>query len=136
MSEPSIEGGCQCRTVRYRLIGPPVMAAFCHCSLCRRAHAAPVVAWAMYNERPVEFLAGPPAVYESSPGCRRGFCSRCGTQLSFAAEYLPGLIDIAIVSLDEPHRVPPAFHYWESERCLRLRLGDRLPRHPEFPPMA
>jgi hypothetical protein len=132
--EPLLEGGCQCRAVRYRITGLPIIAALCHCSMCRRANAAPTVAWAMYNESKVQFGDTPPTVYESSPGCRRGFCPRCGTQISFTAEYIPGLIDITIGSLDEPSQVPPALHYWESKRLPWLHLGDRLPRYPEFPP--
>ena len=134
MPEPLLEGSCQCRAVRYRITGSPVMAALCHCSMCRRSNAAPAVAWAMYSEAQVEFLGCPPTRYESSPGCYRGFCSRCGTQISFTAAYIPGLIDITIGSLDEPGRVPPTFHYWESGRVPWLHLGDRLPRYQEFPP--
>ena len=134
MPEPLLEGGCQCRAVRYRITGLPIMAALCHCSMCRRANAAPTVAWAMYNESQVQFGDTPPTVYASSPGCRRGFCPRCGTQISFTAEYIPGLIDITIGSLDEPSQVPPALHYWESKRLPWLHLGDRLPRYPEFTP--
>lgn len=134
MSELSLEGGCQCGAIRYRVAGEPVMSALCHCSMCRRANSAPAVAWAMYAEDQVEFLKARPAVYESSPGCRRGFCARCGSQISFTAEYIPGLIDIAIGSLDEPERVPPAFHYWDSTRLSWLQVADELPRYPEFPP--
>ena len=76
----------------------------------------------------------PPSIYESSPGCTRGFCPRCGTQISFTAEYIPGLIDITIGSLDSPEEVPPTFHYWESKRLPWLLAGDALPRHAEFPP--
>jgi hypothetical protein len=102
--------------------------------MCRRANAAPVVAWAMYSEAQVEFLGAQPTIYESSPGCRRGFCPRCGTQISFSADYIPGLIDITIGSLDDPGKVAPAFHYWEAERLPWLHVADRLPRYPEFPP--
>lgn len=49
MSDPLLEGGCQCGAVRYRIAGRPVMAALCYCSMCRRANAAPAVAWAMYQ---------------------------------------------------------------------------------------
>ncbi len=100
MSEPSLEGGCQCRAVRYRITGLPIMAALCHCSMCRRANAAPTVAWAMYNESQVRFGDTPPTVYESSPGCRRGFCPRCGTQISFTAEYIPVTGSVMCDSLD------------------------------------
>ena len=134
MPESLLEGGCQCGAVRYRIAGAPVMAALCHCSMCRRANAAPAVAWAMYAESQVEFTRSPPTIYESSPGSRRGFCSRCGTQISFIAEYIPGLIDITIGSLDEPNQLPPMFHYWESRRLSWLHLSDQLPRYPEFPP--
>ncbi|UVE16639.1 GFA family protein [Pseudomonas sp. LS44] len=129
-----VEGGCQCGAVRYRIEGEPVMAALCHCSMCRRANAAPAVAWAMYERLKVSFLTGSPSIYESSPGAQRGFCSRCGTQICFTAEYIPGLIDITIGSLDDPTLVPPTFHYWESRRLPWLHVADQLPSYPEFPP--
>ncbi|RZL88659.1 MAG: GFA family protein [Variovorax sp.] len=110
------------------------MAALCHCSMCRRANAAPAVAWAMYQDSDVEFVAGTPTIYESSPGARRGFCPRCGTQISFGADYIPGLIDITIGSLDDPAKVAPTFHYWESRRLPWVHFADGLPRHAEFPP--
>lgn len=134
MSESALEGGCQCGCVRYRISGAPVMTAMCHCSTCRRANAAPAVAWAMYTEDQVDFVRDKRTQYESSPGCRRGFCTACGSQISFSAAYIPGLIDITIGSLDDPERVAPAFHYWDSRRLSWLHLGDELPRYPEFPP--
>lgn len=136
MSATTLEGGCQCGAVRYRIEGEPVMTALCHCSMCRRANAAPAVAWAMYAASQVTFPQSAPTVYESSPGARRGFCACCGTQISFTADFLPGLVDITIGSLDDPARVPPAFHYWESRRLPWLRIDDGLPRHAELPPMS
>ena len=67
----TLEGGCQCGAVRYRITGAPVMAALCHCTMCRRANAAPAVAWAMVEEDRIAFSHAP-SVYESSPGARRG----------------------------------------------------------------
>jgi len=134
VSDESLEGGCQCGSVRYRITGSPVMAALCHCSMCRRANAAPAVAWAMYEQSQVEFLADARTRYQSSPGAERGFCSRCGTQVSFTADYIPGLIDITIGSLDDPEQVAPDFHYWESRRLRWVQFAGALPRHAEFPP--
>lgn len=128
------EGGCQCGAVRYRVEGEPIMAAICHCSMCRRAHAAPAVAWAMYQQQHVKFLKEQPAEYASSADARRGFCARCGTQICFTATFIPGLIDITIGSLDAPEALPPTLHYWESKRLPWLHIADNLPRYPEFPP--
>jgi hypothetical protein len=134
MSNAKLQGGCQCGSVRYRITGEPIMAALCHCSMCRRANAAPAVAWAMYMESSVEFANGGLKTFESSPGCRRSFCPNCGSQISFTADYIPGLIDITIGSLDDPNLIAPSLHYWESRRLSWLHLRDELPRHPEFPP--
>ena len=134
MDELELDGGCQCRSVRYRINGSPILAALCHCTMCRRANAAPAVAWAMYEEGQVVFRKGAVTVYESSPGARRGFCSRCGTQISFSADYIPGLVDITIGSLDDPGRVPPTLHYWDSTRLPWVEFADHLPRYAEFPP--
>lgn len=133
MSTITIEGGCQCRAIRYRISGDPLITALCHCSMCRRASAAPVVAWAMFRESQVDFLQSAPTVYESSPGVRRGFCPRCGTQISFTADFIPGLIDMTIGSLDHPEEMPPTQHAWDSRRLPWMKFADGLPHHPEFP---
>ena len=135
MSENSLQGGCQCGAVRYEITGAPIVAALCHCSMCRRANAAPAVAWAMYQQAQVRFLANEPALYRSSPDATRGFCARCGTQISFVASYIPGLVDITIGSMDRPDDVPPAFQYWDSKRVSWLHLAGPPESYPELPPV-
>lgn len=134
MTVQNIEGGCQCGSIRYSITGEPVMAAICHCTMCRRAHAAPAVAWAMYQEGQVRFNKGEPTLYDSSAAGKRGFCATCGTQIYFTASFLPGLIDITIGSLDCPEMVKPTLHYWYSEHLTWAEFSDTLPRHPELPP--
>src|SRR5699024_2870686 len=136
MSQQTIEGGCQCGAVRYAISGAPALAAICHCTMCRRAHAAPAVAWALYQHDQVSFDTRKPKAYVSSPDARRGFCETCGTQISFTASFLPGLIDISIGSLDDPEAVQPALHYWHSRHLGWAEFADDLPRHPEFPPLS
>ena len=128
MNAPALTGGCQCGAVRYAIDGAPVFTALCHCTMCRRANAAPAVAWAMFQEKQVRFVTGAPSLYASSPEAKRGFCGKCGTQISFTASFIPGLIDITIGSLDKPEAVPPALHYWDSKRLPWLHVADGLPR--------
>jgi hypothetical protein len=134
MNNEKTEGGCQCGAIRYEISGAPVIVAICHCTMCRRANAAPAVAWAMFQEPQVSFTRLSPALYASSPEAKRGFCPTCGTQISFTASYIPGLIDITVGSLDQPDAVTPALHYWNSKRLPWMEFSDKLPRHAEFPP--
>jgi hypothetical protein len=129
----ALEGGCLCRAVRYRARGEPVTVVYCHCTSCRRASAAPVVAWATFPLDRFEITAGSPAVYASSPGVERAFCSGCGTPLTYRAEYLPGLVDVTVASFDDPAALPPQRHIWDGERVRWLELADALPRHPDAP---
>lgn len=132
---PVFEGGCQCGALRYQASGAPIMTAICHCTMCRRAHAAPAVAWAMFGEEQVR-IGGEAKVYPSSAEGRRGFCPHCGTQVFFRADYIPGLIDLTIGSMDQPERLPPQFHYWHVEHLAWVEFADGLPRHAEFPPQG
>ena len=124
--ERKLEGGCQCGAVRYEIVGEPVMAAICHCTMCRRANAAPAVAWAMFSDAQVTFGKARPKEYASSPEARRGFYAACG----------PGLIDITIGSLDDPEAIRPTLHYWHAEHLSWAEFADDLPRHKELPPFG
>ena len=73
-------------------------------------------------------------MYASSPEAKRGFCSICGTQICFTAGYIPGLIDVAIGSLDHPELGAP-MHYRDSQRLPWVHFTDDLPRFPELPPV-
>ena len=130
------EGGCQCGAVRYEIAGEPVMAAICHCTMCRRANAAPAVAWAMFSDAQVTFAKARPKEYASSPEARRGFCAACGTQISFTARFLPGLVDVTIGSLDDPEAIRPTLHYWHAKHLSWAEFADDLPRHQELPPFG
>jgi len=88
----------------------------------------------MFPEESFEVLSGEPAQYHSSTGASRYFCPTCGTQLAFRAEYIPGLVDITIGSLDEPDAIQPTLHYWYSKHLSWFGCEDGLPKYPEFPP--
>jgi hypothetical protein len=134
VAERNLEGGCLCGDVRYRITGNEVGTAYCHCSMCRRASSAAAVAWAVFHESQVAFTKQTPAVYESSPGCTRGFCARCGSPIYFRGGSMPGFMDVTICSLDDPASLPPAMHIWDSSRVAWVRFDDDLPRYPESLP--
>jgi hypothetical protein len=114
MSEPTFprEGGCLCGRVRFTAGGDPLKKCWCHCPSCRRAAGAPVVAWATYPIHQVRFTAESLNRFESSPGAVRGFCTHCGTTLSYEAGALPDSIDLAIAAFDDPDDLAPDHHIW------------------------
>jgi hypothetical protein len=90
----------------------------------------------MFPQERLTLVSGSLATYASSAGVERGFCARCGTQLTFAAEFLPGLVDVTIGSMDDPETLAPHMHIWESRRLAWLVTNDGWPRHAELPPQS
>jgi hypothetical protein len=110
------EGGCLCGAVRYRVTGLPLYSAICHCRSCRRAAAAPAVAWQTFEWQQFELLAGTPRTYRSSPGVRRTFCENCGTPLTYSSEQRSQQVDITSASLDDPEITPPRSEVWLEDK--------------------
>lgn len=132
----TIDGGCLCGDVRYRIAGEPILSVACECRSCRRASAAPVVGWLHLRSDAVAFTAGAPVEFGSSPGVTRTFCGRCGTPLTYrTASYGPA-IDVTTCSLDDPEAFPPVAHVWTSHRLGWLALADGLASFDEAPPSA
>jgi hypothetical protein len=113
-----IDGGCLCGAVRYRVRGAPLYSVICHCSSCRKASAAPSVAWLTFARDSFRIVSGTPCGFASSPGVLRTFCARCGSQLTYGSERRPTRVDVTTASLDDPAVFPPLQEVW---------LADRLP---------
>src|SRR6187551_1883737 len=97
----TIEGGCLCGGVRYRLDDRPKPGSDCHCEDCRRASAAPYVTWCSVPRRSIEILNG--ELRRVSYSTRlRSFAACCGTPLFMQDEVTSATIDVTVASLDDP----------------------------------
>jgi hypothetical protein len=103
--KPVLTGGCQCGAVRYALYREPDRAGVCHCRMCQKAVGGPFMAWANIASDDFAWTRGEPAHFASSSAARRGFCTRCGTPLTFAYIRRPGSIGVTLGSLDTPEAV-------------------------------
>jgi hypothetical protein len=129
MRNGHIQGGCLCGKVRYRTQGPVTNAALCHCRTCRKAAAAPVVAWITVAAANFSFSAGTPAEYRSSEAVVRTFCRDCGTPLTYTHRDFPAGVDVTVCSLDDPEAFAPRDHIWTEHRLAWLEINDNLPAH-------
>jgi hypothetical protein len=130
----TIEGGCLCGSIRYRVIGAPTNSMVCHCQTCRRAAGSPVVAWVTFPMDAFQFTRGSPSRFKSTPPVRRTFCAACGTPLTYEHRDAPESVDITTCSLDLPNAFPPTHHSWLGHDLEWVRFGDGLPTFPEFRP--
>ncbi|MSR15564.1 MAG: GFA family protein [Gammaproteobacteria bacterium] len=129
-----LTGGCLCNRLRYEINGRIIDAGFCHCRLCQRANAAPVVAWGTTRVDHFAYSRGTPAMYFSSPLYQREFCAECGTQIGFRRRVEARMVDFTLASLDDPALVPPEYHIWQMSKLDWFDTGDRLPRHDDAGP--
>jgi hypothetical protein len=120
-------GGCQCGAVRYEISAAPIDAGYCHCRMCQRATGSPFLAYATAKRDTFRYTVGEPSYFASSSAARRGFCSKCGTPLTF--EYLgSAAISFTICSFDEPDALPPASHIGCESQVSWLHIADDLPK--------
>ena len=126
----SFTGGCLCGGVRFEVEPPTKWCAHCHCSLCRRAHGAGFVTWfgvarAQFRLDDREQLL---AWYRSTPGARRGFCSRCGSTLFFEGDRWPDERHIALAAMAGPIDREPQAHVFFDSGAAWIHVFDDLPK--------
>lgn len=125
-------GSCLCGAVRFRAALPTKWVAHCHCSMCRRAHGAPLVTWAGFDSAQFALEADSvePSWHASSAQARRAFCPRCGSPMFFESTRWPGEIHVARALIDGPLDREPAAHVFYDTHVPWLDVSDRLPKKP------
>ena len=126
----SIEGGCACGAVRYRLASEPLFTHCCHCLNCQRQTGGAFVVNLLIEADRVELLRGEPApvdVPRDDGSAQTVFrCPNC--QVAVYSRYgHPGLSFVRGGTLDEPARFPPNVHIFTRSKVAWVALPDETP---------
>jgi len=83
--------------------------------MCQKAAGAPFASFADIERGDLVWTKGKPAFFRSSTIAERGFCSACGTPLSFGRIDGPR-IEIMTGAFDRPDRVVPTRQFGTESR--------------------
>ena len=128
------QGSCLCGAVRYQINGPLNDVLNCHCSMCRKLHAAAFRTRAKVAIADWTTTAGAQLItfYESSPGEHKGFCSRCGSSLLTRFDTQPEVLGVPLGTLDTDPGVRASRHVFVASKAPWFSITDDLPQHPEY----
>lgn len=130
----AITGGCQCGAIRYELSAAPDRVSVCHCRDCQLSAGAPMVSWAVMPAEQLTITRGEPVTFNSSGDSFRRFCGRCGSGLFYVNEtYLPGLVDVQSVTLDDPSAFVPGAHVQTAEQPIWAASLHSMPAFTRYP---
>ena len=133
--EITLTGGCMCGAVRYEAHGVPFAVNHCHCVSCRKHNGGPLVTLAGYQADQIVFSGDERRIYQSSPGVGRAFCGKCGTPLTWEGDNSKAsgkIVAIHLSTFDDPGRLKPTSHVFDSDRIAWFDVADNLPRYNGF----
>ena len=130
MNSPKKSGHCFCRGVAFEIETPFKMFSHCHCESCRKSHGAAFVSWTSVDNKNFQLISGKDLLndYESSPGIKWIFCSRCGSSIFQTTRHSPGVIYVVAASLDEAPNSEPEGHMSFEEKVEWLDVLDDIPK--------
>ncbi|MBX5216971.1 MULTISPECIES: GFA family protein [unclassified Rhizobium] len=104
MTDKIRTGGCQCGAVRFRISGQLGRPSICHCRMCQKQFGGFFSALVTAPEEGMEWTRGEPSYFQSSVNIDRGFCSNCGTPMTYRH---PGGLELAIGTFDDRSDLAP-----------------------------
>jgi len=131
------EGGCDCRHVRYRMMGKPLIVHCCHCRWCQRESGAAFALNAMIEADRVQALSGEVVVIDtpsnSGKGQRISRCPKCHLALwSTYAGAGEALRFLRVGTLDDPDPMVPDVHIFTASKQPWVVLPPGVPSFAEY----
>jgi hypothetical protein len=133
----SLEGGCACGAVRYRMAGAPMFVNCCHCRWCQRESGAAFALNAVIEADRVLLLKGAPEMVmtpsESGQGQNFARCPECRVALwSNYAGAGDALRFVRVGTLDQPDRLPPDIHIYTASKQPWVVIPPGVPAVAEY----
>lgn len=140
MADPgsfTAEGGCDCKTVRYRVVSKPLFVHCCHCRWCQRESGASFALNAMIEGDRVVNLGAEPEVIDtpsaSGLGQKIARCPKCHVAVwSNYAGSGPVVKFVRVGTLDEPDRLPPDIHIFTASKQPWVQIPAGTPAVHEY----
>ena len=131
-----MEGGCDCKAVRYRMETKPLFVNCCHCRWCQRETGASFALNAMIETNRVTLLAAKPEMVDtpsnSGKGQKIARCPKCRIAVwSHYAGAGPVVAFVRVGTLDNPDACPPDIHIFTASKQPWVVLPQGTPAVPE-----
>lgn len=132
-----VEGGCQCRAVRYRITAPPLGVYNCHCKDCQRSSGAthsmsmPVRRESFQHVQGVLFSFDKAA--DSGRIVRMMGCIQCGTKVWNEPQSSLAMIIVKPGTLDDMSWAMPVGNIWTASRAPWVAIDEALINSPGQP---
>ena len=132
-----IEGGCDCKAVRYRMTTAPLFVHCCHCRWCQRESGASFALNAMIEADRVMNLAIEPELVhtpsDSGLGQKIARCPTCKVAVwSHYAGSGPITKFVRVGTLDAPDLLPPDVHIFSASKQPWVVLPEGVPTSTEY----
>ena len=132
-----VEGGCDCKAVRYRMTSAPLFVHCCHCRWCQRESGSAFALNAMIEaDRVLSLGIEPELVHtqsESGLGQKIARCPHCKVAVwSHYAGSGPIMKFVRVGSLDQPDLLPPDVHIFTASKQPWVLLSRDVPAFVEY----
>ena len=135
--KPSMEGGCTCRQVRYRLTGTPLIVHACHCRWCQRETGTAHALNALYEADRVAHIAVEPEIIvtpsASGKGQKIARCTTCKVAVwSNYPQAGSAVRFVRVGTMDDPTLPPTDIHIFTASKQPWVALPAGAKAVPEF----
>jgi hypothetical protein len=132
-----LEGGCDCRHIRYRMATAPLFVHCCHCRWCQRETGSSFALNAMIEADRVTVLEAEPEIVDtpsaSGLGQKIARCPKCRVAVwSNYAGAGPLIRFVRVGTLDAPDHLPPDIHIFTASKQPWVVIPEGMPAVPEY----
>lgn len=125
----TFHGSCLCGDVSYEIKRADLRAIDCHCSMCRKLHAADYVSYLMAWPNEVSWQGEENlTTYQSSHGGVREFCKNCGTMIRARGQAPDGREEIPAGTLDNDPEVKTVGHIFAPYKSRNYEITKPAPQ--------
>jgi hypothetical protein len=133
-----VEGGCQCRAVRYRITASPLGVYNCHCRDCQRSSGGTHTMSMFMKREHVELIGGELVAFDKPADSGRVVrmlgCAHCGTKVWNEPLSFTAMLVVRPGTLDDMSWAVPVGNIWTASKAPWVEIDETLVNFPSQPP--